>query len=509
MTTTPDSYTWDASWVDQLVYDSSLPPPRQIPACRPRTPTPRSSPVFFPTSSFYGTNNTSTPPSDLSLADANISFGPVPPPNTPAETHGSLASSAPLLPQPCGTEEHAEPDSFAERQSKLKDTSKPRFTREPRGVEPKVLLERLRTVASEHEDGLDMVQDAVKEQTFETQSWFTDDERDFCTRVISFKDGDLGGLARAINDESPLQQMASLQINAVKSGVIERARSPTAEGQVQAQAAVVCYSEPVVIPESLPEAAMISAPLPSEAKSCHNIGSVRQKMTSLMSRILHRAGAIRSRSNPQCTGRQPNHAKLVPGKSCFKPGRSQASAPLDVTEEEADNDLHIEVVPAPKPDEPEEGGKTVTFAPEPVAKRRSKVACKVAKCKRRLAREAKNAAGDWEPDSPINEASPFASQDKETYRMIQKAVDYRNANERAAVLRGALDFLITVTDRVDTVASQRVSNILARLGDKSIGSYTGDEKNYANARQDANRVPLSMYRSRETAMSYKSRLSFA
>ncbi|KAF9761459.1 hypothetical protein IL306_003804 [Fusarium sp. DS 682] len=484
MSNTPDSYTWEFSWASQLVDDSSpLPPTRPIPSSQPGTPTPRSSPVLSPVSSSPGTNHTSTPPSDLSLADGNISFGSVPPPNTPAENHDSVAPLYSLLSQ-----------SSAERTFNPRNAPSPRFTKESYGVEPKVLLARLRTVANESEDGFDIFQDAVEERISDTRSWFSGDEEAFCTRNIF---NDMGKLTRAVKGKSPNDHMASLNIKSVKSGVINCANSPTA------QTAVMCYPETLAVVEPVPEVEVVMVPSLSEVKSSNNIECVKEKMASMMSRMLQRVGAIRFRGKPQFTGHQPNHANLSPGKSCLKPGTSQASTPLDLIEEDSEDSLRIEMIPAPKPPK---SGKTVTFAAEP-ARYKSKGTFNAFKHKKRMEQVAKNMAmaGENPDPDPIDPNSPFASQDEETLRMLRKSSDYRNANERAAILRGALDFLLTVADRVDTDASHRIGMILGRLGDRSIGSYTGEERKYANPHNSANRVQLSMYRSRETAMSYAMR----
>jgi hypothetical protein len=99
----------------------------------------------------------------------------------------------------------------------------------------------------------------------------------------------------------------------------------------------------------------------------------------------------------------------------------------------------------------------------------------------------------------------FITQDQETNRLLDRATSICDANEKASIIRGSLDFLMVVYDRLDPENSDRIDSILERLGPRSIGSYVDDEREFANCYEFTCEVPQSLYRDKETSMSWKRR----
>ncbi|KAM0248339.1 hypothetical protein ACHAP5_003510 [Fusarium lateritium] len=123
---------------------------------------------------------------------------------------------------------------------------------------------------------------------------------------------------------------------------------------------------------------------------------------------------------------------------------------------------------------------------------------------------------DWSDDSipdqdeelggPATESdessSEFTAHDEEIERLLNRATDICDANERAAIIRGSLDFLMTVCNRIYGGGPVVILSILERLGPRSIGSYVGDEREFANGYKFIFEVPDSLYRNKETSMSW-------
>ncbi|KAM0197766.1 hypothetical protein ACHAPA_003257 [Fusarium lateritium] len=111
-----------------------------------------------------------------------------------------------------------------------------------------------------------------------------------------------------------------------------------------------------------------------------------------------------------------------------------------------------------------------------------------------------------ELDGPATESdessSEFLAQDEEIERLLNRATDICDANERASIIRGSLDFLMTVYNKIYGGGPEVISAILERLGPRSIGSYVGDEREFANGYEFIFEVPESMYRDKETSMSW-------
>jgi hypothetical protein len=97
----------------------------------------------------------------------------------------------------------------------------------------------------------------------------------------------------------------------------------------------------------------------------------------------------------------------------------------------------------------------------------------------------------------------FIAQDQEIERRLNRATDICDANEKASIIRGSLDFLMVVYDRLDPGNSDRIGSILERLGPRSIGSYVDKEREFANCYELTCEVPQSLYREKETSMSWK------
>ncbi|RMJ18086.1 hypothetical protein CDV36_002221, partial [Fusarium kuroshium] len=102
----------------------------------------------------------------------------------------------------------------------------------------------------------------------------------------------------------------------------------------------------------------------------------------------------------------------------------------------------------------------------------------------------------------------FVLEDEEIKRRLLRAVDISLANERAAVGRGALDFLIFVCRKSNSIGNQVSEQLVDRLikhrGNLPVvGSYHGDEREYANpGRSNISPVPAHLYRDCHSSMSW-------
>ncbi|KAF4467553.1 hypothetical protein FALBO_5573 [Fusarium albosuccineum] len=100
--------------------------------------------------------------------------------------------------------------------------------------------------------------------------------------------------------------------------------------------------------------------------------------------------------------------------------------------------------------------------------------------------------------------SEFHAQDLDMEKRLEKATDICMANERASIIRGALDFYMYICLSIDSKAANKVAEIKCHLGRMaSVGSYVGDEREFAkNGGIKVSLVPEEMYRNKETAMSW-------
>lgn len=102
----------------------------------------------------------------------------------------------------------------------------------------------------------------------------------------------------------------------------------------------------------------------------------------------------------------------------------------------------------------------------------------------------------------------FIWQDAIVEQRLQRAADIAMANERAAIGRGALDFLIFVCRDRDSTGNQISEHMIDRLvkhrGNLPIvASYHGEEREYANpGRSNVSPVPAHLYRDCQSSMSW-------
>ncbi|KAH7239263.1 hypothetical protein BKA59DRAFT_532086 [Fusarium tricinctum] len=176
----------------------------------------------------------------------------------------------------------------------------------------------------------------------------------------------------------------------------------------------------------------------------------------------------------------PKHTTLSPKKSCLKPSTSRA-----VTLTDSDDDASIETRLKEL--------KWVRFI--------------------NLAKIIDIDGVDiLVPDSPAeqldnretesDDRSPeFMAQDEEIERRLNRATDICEANERASLIRGSLDFLMVICNGMSNKPN-RVAIILERLGPRSIGSYVGKEREFTECRYSLHEVPEDLYRDKETSMSW-------
>ncbi|PNP85963.1 hypothetical protein FNYG_01019 [Fusarium nygamai] len=488
----------------------------------------RQNKVFITPSAFTSSSSvddlaqTSVTPSDQEDTDATsgsdtifgISF-PYPPPNTPADSSDDISVSSEPSPKSGWTGEYSDPGISFTSMSKLGCTgeysqsdpvtpttsmSKLGWTGEysTSGVEPEHLMARLSTLAITSEYEPDKTQSGDEEIPSGDSSPTKGDESASTVRDISpEEEEEVAKLARqAIWGMTPRSVMESLGIKQVKSGVVTITNSVA-----QPQSAVLSNIEDEAVPEA--EEAVVSPPI--EAKAAKDAKSVNGEIDSYIGRMACCMGVfkMRSKPEPQVPVNQPKHATLSPEKSCLKPNTSLAGTALDRIEE----DSPLQSVPAPKPSK----GTRVTFdldetAESDKSKRKLKSKSKsyfnfnlFSKTSYEETQDTSDEEKELDPDSP------FAAQDVEIQRRLARADVYRDANERASIIRGALDFLLVVSDRVDSVAADRISVLLDKTGDRCLGSYTGEEKDHVNPHQYGNKVDQRLYRSKETAMSYKRR----
>ncbi|KAF5720589.1 hypothetical protein FGLOB1_697 [Fusarium globosum] len=461
--------------------------------------------VFTSASSVSESSQTSVTLSEQGDTDATsrsntifgISFPSPPPPNTPAENCDGI--SVPSKPSSksgwTGEYSQSDPGTPTTGMSKLGWTGEYSTS----GVEPEYLMARLSTVANKSEDEPDKAQDENEGMP----SGESSGTNPSIVRDINSEEEEVAKLARqAVWRVTPRSVMESLDINQVKSGVVTITNSVA-----QPQSAVLCNIQD----ESVSEARENVVSPPTEAKSTNDAELVNREKTGTTGCMASCMSAFKrgSRSKPQIPVNQPKHATLLPGKSCLKPTSSLAGTVLDRTEE----DSPIQPVPAPKTpkgakvtfdlDEAAEGDESKP-RPKPKPKSRSHFNFNIVPqlFSKNGNEDIQDSSDEEEIDDPD---SPFAAQDLEIQRRLARADVHRDANERTSIIRGALDFLLVVCDRVDTVAADRISDLLNKTGDRCLGSYTGEEKDHVNPHQYANKVDKRLYRSKETAMSYSRR----
>ncbi|EXM03510.1 hypothetical protein NOF04DRAFT_21425 [Fusarium oxysporum II5] len=494
----------NSSEVAEDVDFSSLLPTRLTSSSRQNTGTSIPPSVFTSVSSVYESAHTSITPSDQgdsnALAGGNtlfgISFGSAPP-NTPADNNDGVSLSNKPPSKSGWTGEYSDPGTPAANMSKLGWTGEYSTS----GVEPEHLMARLSTVANKSDDGSHKTQNGAEGRSSGESSRTKGGDNAFTVRDIFSEDEKVARLAlQAIGRVTPRSVMESLDVRQVKSGVVTVTKSPA-----QPQSAVLCNIEDESVPKA--EEAVLSSP--TELKSAKAFKFVKGEKASIMGRIscCMRAIKMGRRPKPGIPVNKPKHATLSPEKSCLKPATSLAGTVLDEIEE----DSPLQPVPAPKPSK----GTRVTFDLDETAKSEKSKSKRKRKSKSKTNLSfniapyffSKMSNQEIQDTSDENEElddpnSPFAAQDLEIQRRLAKADCYRDANERTSIIRGALDFLLVVSDRVDTVAADRISCLLDRTADRGLGSYTGEEKDHVNPHQYGNRVDQRLYRSKETAMSY-------
>ncbi|KAF5599268.1 hypothetical protein FPANT_3551 [Fusarium pseudoanthophilum] len=476
---------------------------------------------FTPSSSVDNLALTSVSPSGQEDTDATSGSGtifgisfpcPAPPPNTPTESCDGISVSSKPSPKSGWTGEYSDPGTSFTSMSEFDWTgeyshsdpvtpttsmSKLGWTGEysTSGVEPEHLMARLSTLANTSEDEPGKTQSGDEELSSRDGFPTEGDESASTARNISPEDEEeVARLARqAIWGMTPRSAMESLDIKQVNSGVVIITNSVA-----QPQSAALCNIED----EAVPKAAEAVVSPPTEAKSTRDAKFVKREEGGHISRVAccMNLFKMRSKHESQAPVHQPKHATLSPKKSCLKPSTSLAGIVLDRIEE----DSPLEPVSAPKPSK----GARVTFDLDETAES-GKSKCKIkSKVKSYLhfnlfsemAYEETQDTSDKEEE--LDPDSPFAAQDLEIERRLARADVYRDANERAAILRGALDFLLVVCDRVDSVAAGGIRVLLDKTGNRCLGSYTGEEKYHVNPHQYGNKVDQRLYRSKETAMSY-------
>ncbi|KAF4503530.1 hypothetical protein FAGAP_262 [Fusarium agapanthi] len=495
--------------------------------------------VFMSSSSVSESAQASVTPSEQEDTDAtsgsntifSISFPSAPPPNTPADNNDAISVSSEPSPKSGWTGEYSQSDpgagwtgEYSDPGNTITGKSKLGWTREYSrsdpgtpttsmskvgwageytisGVEPKHLMARLSTVANKLEDEPGKSQIGEKATSSAESSSTKRDENSSIVRDISSEEEEVAKLARqAIWRVTPRSDMESLDVKQVKSGVVTITNSVA-----QPQSAVLCTVEDESVPEA--EEALVSSS-PTDAKSPRDAKFVKRENDNSVGHMACCMSVFKmgSRPKPQVPVNQPKHATLSSKKSCLKPTTSLAGTALDRIEENSP----LELVPAPKPSK----GKRVTFdldetaesdesrsksKPKPKSKSYFNFNMAPFLFNRMSSQETQDSSDEEELDDPD---SPFAAQDLEIQRRLERADVYRDANERTSIIRGALDFLLVVSDRIDSVAADRISDLLDKTGYRCLGSYTGEEKDHVNPHQYANRVDQRLYRSKETAMSY-------
>ncbi|KAF6521896.1 hypothetical protein HZS61_013424 [Fusarium oxysporum f. sp. conglutinans] len=498
----------NSSEVAEDVDASSLLPTRLTSSSRQNTGTSIPPSVFTSASSVYESAHTSITPSDQgdsnALAGGNtifgISFGSAPP-NTPVDNNDgvSLSNKPPFKSDWTGeysqsdpgtpaagvsksgwTGEYSDPGTPAANMSKLGWTGEYSTS----GVEPEHLMARLSTVANKSDDGSHKTQNGAEGISSGESSRTKGGDNAFTVRDIFSEDENIARLAfQAIVRVTPRSVMETLDVRQVKSSVVTVTKSPA-----QPQSAVLCNIEDESVPKA--EESVLSSP--TELKSAKGFKFVKGEKASIMSRIscCMRAIKMGRRPKPGIPVNQPKHATLSPEKSCLKPATSLAGTVLDEIKE----DSPLQPVPAPKPSK----GTRVTFDLDETTKSEKSKSKRKRKSKSKTNLSfniapyffSKMSNQEIQDTSDENEElddpnSPFAAQDLEIQRRLAKADCYRDANERTSIIRGALDFLLVVSDRVDTVAADRISCLLDRTADRGLGSYTGEEKDHVNPHQIA------------------------
>ncbi|KAF5587814.1 hypothetical protein FPCIR_7398 [Fusarium pseudocircinatum] len=458
--------------------------------------------AFTSSSSVDDLAQTSVTPSDQEETDATsdsdtifgISF-PYPPPNTPTDSSDGISISSEPSPKSGWTGEYSDPGTSFTSMSKLGWTGEYSTS----GVDPEHLMAKLSTMVNTSEDEPDKAQCGEEGMPSGGSSSTKGGGSASIARDISPEEEEVAKLARqTIWGMTPRSVMESLEIKQVNSGVVTITNSVA-----QPQSAVFGSIEDESVPEA--EEAVVSPP--TEANSTTDAKSARGEPDSCIGRMACCMSLFKtvSKPKPQVPVNQPKHATLSPTKSCLKPNTSLAGTGLDRIEE----DSPLQSVPAPKPSK----GASVTFELDETAEKGKSKRKRKPKSKSKsyfnfnlfskTSYEETQDTSDEEEELDLD--SPFAAQDVEIQRRLARADVYCDANERASIIRGALDFLLVISDRVDSVAADRISVLLDKTGHRCLGSYTGEEKNHVNPHQYGNEVNQRLYRSKETAMSYKRR----
>ncbi|QGI61084.1 hypothetical protein CEK27_005055 [Fusarium fujikuroi] len=476
--------------------------------------------VFTSASSVSESSQTSVTPSEQGDTDAasgsNTIFGisfPSPPPNTPAENCGDISVSSKPSPKSGWTGEYSDPGTPVNGASKLDWTgeysksdpgtpitsmSKLGWTGEysTSGVEPEYLMARLSTVANKSEAEPDKAQNEDEEKSSGESSGTKRDTTASIVRDINSEEEEVAKLARqAVWRVTPRSVMESLDIKQVKSGVVTITNSVA-----QPQSAVLCNIED----ESVPEARETVVSFPTEAKSTKDAEIVKGGKTGTMGCMAScmRAFKMGSRSKPQVPVNQPKHATLLPGKSCLKPTSSLSGTVLDRTEE----DSPIQPVPAPKTpkgakvtfdlDEAAEGDES---KPRPRPKRKSRSHFNF-----NIVPQLFSKNGNEEYKTVLMRKKSMIQIHHLQHKTWKSNAVLQELTFTAAQMNAppSSEARWTFSWLVDTVAADRISDLLNKTGDRCLGSYTGEEKDHVNPHQYANKVDKRLYRSKETAMSY-------
>ncbi|KAM0344517.1 hypothetical protein ACHAPU_007492 [Fusarium lateritium] len=203
---------------------------------------------------------------------------------------------------------------------------------------------------------------------------------------------------------------------------------------------------------------------------------------------------------------EPNHSSMQPKKSCLKPSR------YNLDDDEAFRAIY-EVVMFSFEDPPEVT-KSVGIADLVITiesdglgwhhnhKEPRRFGANLRRSKGPRCEETSDDTCSTSPESGAE--SMFPSEDMVVGGRIAQAKIYRDVNERASIIRGSLDFLMAVWD-ITHPDSQRITKKLERLRFRSIGSYVDEEKEFVNDGVCTFKVPEDLYRSKETAMSWKRR----
>ncbi|KAF4982585.1 hypothetical protein FZEAL_1817 [Fusarium zealandicum] len=241
-------------------------------------------------------------------------------------------------------------------------------------------------------------------------------------------------------------------------------------------------------------------------------------------RVAERRGILESASseaynysNPELPKYEPRHQTLQPLKSCMKkaaPFRGCDESDVedandDQKNEGQDNKSSEEQTMSVRFDNVSEATCILTGEQVPRAPKKARSALRWLFHKGKLLTNKAARAMSSSPHSSEDEdeakasSGNWAAQDKEIKRRLERAIDYAEANERAAIIRGALDLLVYVST-LDSRHADLASCIVSRLGKgKVVGSYTSEEREFVNrGMANTSEIPEAMYRDKDTAMSW-------